>query len=266
MKRVVLVTGGSSGIGRAIVELFVQKGYEVLAASRSANSIAIEGARNIVLDVTDAASVQSVMSTIEKDYGALFALINSAGLGMVGSIEDTTPEELQELFQTNLLGVHHMCKYALPLLRKCKRSYIVNITSMAAQMALPYRGIYCASKFAVEGYTESLSQEVRADGIRAVIVEPGDVLTSINSNRKVVSNLSPHHAAKQTAVHRQINREVELGWKPERIAQAVYAIVQKKEPRLRYRVAGFNAKLAYYMMRLLPDRWFEQVIMRHYGI
>jgi short-subunit dehydrogenase len=185
---------------------------------------------------------------------------------MLGSIEDSSANEIEMLFQTNLMGVHHVCIQSLDLLRKSGNGYIINITSMAAQMGLPYRGIYCASKFAVEGYSEALSQEVAGDGIRVVLVEPGDVKTAINSNRKEVMTISDRHALRHADMRNQVNREVNEGMAPEELAQVMLGILHRDKPKLRYRVARPKARLAYYLMRLLPDRWFEKMIMKHYKI
>jgi NAD(P)-dependent dehydrogenase (short-subunit alcohol dehydrogenase family) len=266
MKRVVLVTGASSGIGKAIALLLAEKGYLVIGASRSGSGGDSAGLRNVQMDVTDLASVQAVMMNVQREFGSLHAVINSAGLGMLGSIEDSAPEEVDALFRTNLMGVHHVCRNALDLLRSAESGYIINITSMAAQMGLPYRGIYCASKFAVEGYSEALSHEVASDGIRVVLVEPGDVRTEINANRKVVASVSQRHVSKHGALQFQINKEVEDGMHPREVAACIYRILNERSPRLRYRVAKPKAKLAYYLMRLLPDRVFEAIVMKHYKV
>jgi short-subunit dehydrogenase len=131
---------------------------------------------------------------------------------------------------------------------------------------LPYRGIYCASKFAVEGYTEALSLELAQEGIRVVIVEPGDVRTAINSNRRIVAQVSERHQKAHGQIHRQVNDEVENGLHPEKVADLVKKIVEHPKPRLRYRVAAPKAKCAYYLMRLLPDRWFESIVRKHYKV
>ena len=266
MKRVVLVTGAGSGIGRAIAERLVRDGYWVCGGARSKKNDWPEGVHYSRLDVTDEASVQSTIENIRIQHGSLFGVVNCAGLGMLGSIEDSAPQELRDLFETNLIGVHHVCKNSLDLLRQSGRGYIINITSMAAQMGLPYRGIYCASKFAVEGYSEALSMEVAADGIHVVLVEPGDVRTSINSNRKIVASISERHQARHSAIHLQVNSEVDNGLMPDRIANTVARILQAPKPALRYRVAPAKAKWAYYMMRLLPDRWFEALVRKHYKL
>lgn len=266
MNEVVLVTGASSGIGQAIATMLAQSGYRVYGASRTKNSAWPDGVEHLPMDVTNEESVRQCMRIIEGECNALHAVINSAGLGMLGAIEDTSSDDIRELFETNLVGVHHVCKWSLPLLRKSKGTHIINITSMAAQMGLPYRGAYCASKFAVEGYTEALSHELAGEGLHAVILEPGDVSTSINTHRKVVSTVSDHHRDHHNRIHRQVNREVEMGINPREVAIAVTRILQSSRPRLRYRVAQPKAKLAYYLMRMMPDRWFEFIIRKHYKL
>jgi len=266
MDKVVLVTGASSGIGRAIAEELARSGYIVYAASRSGSSGEVEGLIPISMDVRVESSVVDCMNRIELQHGKLFAVINSAGLGMIGALEDSSAEELRALFETNFIGVHHVCRHALPLLRRSHKGYLINITSMAAQMSLPYRGAYCSSKFAVEGYSESLSQEVRSDGIHVVIVEPGDVRTAINSNRKIASAITERHSRLFKVINKQVNQEVDSGMRPEEIALTVLRILKLKSPRLRYRVAPTKAKLAYLLMRILPDRIFESIIMQHYGM
>jgi NAD(P)-dependent dehydrogenase (short-subunit alcohol dehydrogenase family) len=266
MNKVVVVTGASSGIGRSIAELLARRGFIVYAASRTGKSPQGERLIPIMMDVREESSVKECMSEIGSNYGKLYAVINSAGLGMIGALEDSSADDLRMIFETNLIGLHHVCRHSLPLLRQSGKSYLINITSIAAQMSLPYRGAYCSSKFAVEGYSETLSQEVRSDGIHVVIVEPGDVRTSINANRKVASALSERHARNFVEIKEQVNREVESGMDSAEIASSVLHILHMKSPRLRYRLAPAKTKLAYLLMRILPDRIFEAIIMRHYGV
>jgi NAD(P)-dependent dehydrogenase (short-subunit alcohol dehydrogenase family) len=266
MDKVVLVTGASSGIGKAVAELLSESGFIVYGASRSGQLANGSKVRSLVMDVTDEQSVLNGLNEIRKQHETMHAVINNAGLGMIGPIENTTPEDLRLLFDTNLLGVHHVCRHALPLIRASHGGYIINVTSMAAQMGLPFRGAYCSSKFAVEGYSEALSQEVRKEGVKVVIVEPGDVKTSINANRKVVSSVSLFHSTHFKEIHDQVNQEVINGMSPDRVARVVLRILGCDSPALRYRVAPPKAKLAYYLMRFLPDRLFESLIMSHYGI
>jgi NAD(P)-dependent dehydrogenase (short-subunit alcohol dehydrogenase family) len=266
MEKVVFITGASSGIGKAISEELADNGFLVYAASRSIIHSERRGIIFSSLDVTAESDVMRCMNEIRQKHGELFAVINCAGLGMIGALEDTTPEDMRVLFETNVLGVHHVCRHSIPLLRNSRKSYIINISSMAAQMGLPYRGAYCSSKFALEGYSEALSQEVRSDGIYVVIIEPGDVRTSINANRKMVSAKSEYYSELFNKINQQVNDEVDRGMCPKEIASEVHRILNMNSPRLRYRLAPAKAKLAYMLKRLLPDRIFESILMRHYGI
>ena len=266
MDKVILVTGASSGIGRAIAEGLARNGFIVYAASRTGSCVKAERLIPVTMDVRMESSVMQRMKEIELQHGKLHAVINSAGLGMIGALEDSSADDLREVFETNLIGVHHVCRHALPLLRRSQKSYLINITSLAAQMSLPFRGAYCSSKFAVEGYSEALSQEVRSDGIHVVILEPGDVRTSINANRKIVSARSEYHSELFKKINEQVNDEVDRGMSPEEIASEVLHILNTNSPRLRYRLAPAKAKIAYMLKRFLPDRIFESILMRHYGI
>ena len=266
MGKVVLVTGASSGIGKAIAEVLARNGFIVYAASRSGSCKKEERLISVSIDVRLESSVIQCMNEIKLQHGKLYAVINSAGLGMIGALEDSSADDLREVFETNLIGVHHVCRHALPLLRLSQKSYLINITSLAAQMSLPFRGAYCSSKFAVEGYSEALSQEVRSDGIHVVILEPGDVRTSINANRRIVSAESEYHSELLNKINKQVNDEVDRGMLPEEIASQVLHILKMNSPRLRYRLAPSKAKLAYILKRILPDRIFESILMRHYGV
>lgn len=266
-ERVVLVTGASSGIGREVAIHLARSGYRVFGASRSVSPGATaDGFSFIRMDVVDEKSVQDGIGEIIRLEGRLDAVINNAGLGMIGPLECTSDQEAREIFDTNVFGVLNVCRAALPHLRASGNGYIINITSLAAQIGLPYRGIYSASKFAVEGFTESLSQEVKRFGIRTVIIEPGDVKTSINTNRKMASVIRPEYADDHERITRQVCEEVNKAQGPEIIAKRVEKILCNPSPRLRYRAAGPVQRFSLTLMRLLPGRWFEKIIMWHYKL
>jgi NAD(P)-dependent dehydrogenase (short-subunit alcohol dehydrogenase family) len=263
----ILVTGASSGIGKAVCEILLSKGHLVFGASRSfTNGELINGLITVQMDVRDESSVRAAFEFILSRIDHLDAVVNNAGLGMVGPVESITDLEAREIFDTNVFGVLNVCRQTIPLMRKSGGGHIINITSLAAQMGLPFRGIYSASKFAVEGFTESLSQEVMQFNIKVVIIEPGDFRTNINATRKVSAFVDPAYGAQQQDVLRQICNEVEQAPTPEAIGLRVASIIENDKPYLRYRVANLMQRFSLTLMRTLPGRWFEYLVMRHYRL
>jgi NAD(P)-dependent dehydrogenase (short-subunit alcohol dehydrogenase family) len=237
----------------------------VYAASRSCINRFDGNLREVQMDVTNIASIDIALDVILKQSGQLDALINNAGLGMAGPLECTTDAEAKEIFDTNLFGVLNVCRAAIPLLRMSKGK-MINVTSIGGIFALPYRGIYSASKFAVEGISEALSMELANDGISVSIIEPGDFKTNINANRKGAAAINKDLYPKFEAVLEQINHEVSFAQDPILIAKTVHTIIESKKPRLRYRVATATQHLSVWLYRLLPGRWFEKLILKHYNL
>lgn len=265
MSKVILVTGGSSGIGQSIATLLADKGNIVYAASRNVVNQFDGNLRMLRMDVTDESSIISAIAFIQANHGLLDALINNAGLGMAGPLENTTETEAKEIFDTNVFGVLNVCRACIPLLRISK-GRILNVTSIGGIFALPFRGIYCSSKFAVEGISESLSMELAPMGIKVSIVEPGDFKTNINTNRKKVASVDHTHYPTFDATLVQINQEVSGAMETDIIAHAVERILRKRNPHLRYRVATATQHFSVWLYRLLPGRWFEKLIMNHYKL
>lgn len=267
MTRVVLVTGASSGIGQAIAEHLAAKGLIVFGASRHAqNGEQNAGVYSLRMDVTDEPSVISGIEYILQHSGRLDVVVNNAGLGIVGPVESISNEEVEMIFRTNVYGVLNVCRHTAPLLRKQGSGYIINITSIAGAVGLPFRGIYSSSKFAVEGLTESLSQELSGFGVKVCLIEPGDFRTNINQSRKVPTFIDEAYQPACANTLAQVNREVGHAPTPEPVATCVWDIIHTPSPRLRYRVATFTQKLSVTLKRLLPGRWFEAIIKRYYKL
>ncbi|MFT4778620.1 MAG: NAD(P)-dependent dehydrogenase (short-subunit alcohol dehydrogenase family) [Flavobacteriales bacterium] len=266
MSNVILVTGGSSGIGKSIASYLTSKGHTVYGTSRSAEEgITSEGFYMLRMDVTDEANVVLGVNSILKKEGRLDVLVNNAGLGMAGPLENTSSEELEGIFQTNVFGVMNVCRVAIPALRKSKGK-IINITSIGGIFALPYRGVYCASKFAIEGFSESLSMELLPQGIDVSIVQPGDVKTNINANRHISENVNRTVYPKFDRVLEQINNEVREAQDPILVAKTIEKIIGAKTPKLRYRVAPLKQKISLILHWMLPGKTFEKLISRFYGL
>ncbi len=263
----ILVTGASSGIGKAVSIELAEKGNLVFGTSRNIKTgTIIDGVEFLQMDVCNVAQVIEGVNYIVAKTGRLDVVVNNAGLGMVGPVESISDEEARYIFDTNVFGVLNVCRASIQHLRNVGGGYIINVTSLAAQMGLPFRGIYSASKFAVEGFTESLSQEVLQFGIKVVIIEPGDFRTNINNTRKVAAFVAPEYGNQNSETLQQIIREVAGAPEPNAIAKRIASILENKNPALRYRVANLMQRFSLTLMRTLPGRTFERLVMKHYNL
>jgi len=265
MSKVILVTGASSGIGLAIAQVLAEKGHRVFGTSRQDPSVFSENPFEMIrMDVRDETSVRKAFDDIKQRAGKLDVVVNNAGLGIIGPVESVTDKEARAIFDTNVFGVLNVCRHSIPFLRESGGGHIINITSIAGMMGLPFRGIYSSSKFAVEGFTESLSQEVRQFGIRVCMIEPGDFRTNINDTRMVASSVHPTYGDQSNRIHSQVNKEVSHAPTPEVIGHLIAGIIDDPSPSLRYRAANLFQRFSLTLKRLLPDRWFETLIMNYY--
>lgn len=268
MSRVALVTGGTSGIGRAICNELAEKGLIVYGSGRNVdNGSQLDSFKTVRIDVTKDVSVAEGVNYILEKEGRIDVLVNNAGIGMAGAIEDSEIIEILEVFNTNIAGILRMCKMVLPIMRQQGRGHIINISSVGGLMGLPYRGIYSSSKSSVELISESMSMEVMKFGIKVIIIEPGDFKTNINTNRKVSRQTKTSiYKNEFEHIHHLINEEVSKGQDPKKIGKLVYKIISKKKPKLRYNTGNFSSKLALFIKGVLPSRWFEAILMKHYQI
>jgi NAD(P)-dependent dehydrogenase (short-subunit alcohol dehydrogenase family) len=263
--KVVLVTGASSGIGACCAEFLSGRGYRVYGASRSAT--AASGVIPLALDVTDEASVSRAIDAILASEGRLDVLINNAGFGIAGAIEDTSIEEAVAQFDVNFFGVLRVCRAVLPVLRRQRAGYIVNIGSIGGLIAIPYQGLYSASKFALEGLSESLRLELRSFGIQVVLIEPGDHRTSFTRNRRATEASVPssvYRARFERAIARMASDE-QGGPAPDGIARLVHKVINHRRPRLRYTVGPGAQRVAVWLKRVVPNAWIERVVETYYA-
>ncbi|MBE5817275.1 MAG: SDR family NAD(P)-dependent oxidoreductase, partial [Clostridiales bacterium] len=181
MNKVVLVTGASSGIGFACAEYFASKGLKVYGTTRrlSEGKAYPKGVTMLELDICIDESVERAVNAVMKAEGRIDILVNNAGCGIAGAIEDTSVSEAQGQMDTNFMGIHRMCKWVLPYMRSASMGSIVNISSVAGFVPIPFQAFYTASKYAVEAYTRALRLEVKPFGIRVSAVEPGDTCTGL---------------------------------------------------------------------------------------
>jgi len=275
-KRVVLITGASSGIGQACAQHLHQKGYQVYGTSRKAPARPSKKSQQkntmdfpmLRMDIDSDRSVREGIEYILKKEGRIDVVVNNAGWGFAGSIEDTRPDEARALFETNLWGVVRICREILPGMRNQRSGYIVNISSVAGLIAVPFQGIYSAAKFALEGLTEALSMEVRPFGVHVVLVEPGDCTTQFTANRCRTADSQQNQAYTErcnTAVEVMEHDET-CGMSPYKVARLLERIIRNPRPRLRYKVGAVSQRLAAALKKILPGRLFERIIMLYYKI
>lgn len=263
--KVVLITGTSSGIGRSTAEYLSGLGHRVFGASRTRPREA--NFEWVKMDVTNQESVREAVGQVLERVGRIDVLINNAGLGIVGPLEETTDELICQVFNTNVMGFLRVSRAVIPIFRKQKQGKIITISSIAGEMGLPFRGVYSATKASIEALTESLSMELMEFNIQVCSLLPGDIATSINQNRLVVE-LKPDsvYASSFAKIHRQINEEVSNADKPIVIARAIAHIIEAPRARLHYTVGPFLQKAAIWMRILLPQRFFERLLMRFYDM
>jgi short-subunit dehydrogenase len=267
MKKVVLITGGSSGIGKAIGNYLLSKDFEVFGTSRNPDQIANSSFPLLAMDVRNIDTIQNVVKEIIEKTGRLDVVINNAGVGITGPIEEIPTEEIKNNFEINLFGPIEVIKAALPTMRNQKSGLIINITSIAGYMGLPYRGIYSSSKGALELITEALRMEVKSFGIQITNVAPGDFATNIAAGRyhaPVIAGSAYENSYGNTL--KEMNTHVDDGNDPLQMAKAIFEIIATKEPKIHYKVGAFMQKFSIVLKRLLPDKVFEKMLMNHYKL
>lgn len=251
--KVVLVTGASMGIGRAIAAHLAQRGCRVFGTSRQPTTDALDGFALIQLDVTDSESVRACVETVIAHAGRIDVLVNNAGVDLVGALEETSLDDLTWVMETNFYGVHRMVQAVLPGMRARRDGQIINISSGLGRAAFPFEGAYCASKFALEGYTEALRYELNIFNIRVSSVQPGFFRSNMVNTQRIASALIRDYDAPR-------QRGIALGksWadaapEPDPVAQAVERIIRARHPRL-YNPVGMEAVVMPPLTRLMPGR------------
>ncbi len=266
MSKVILVTGGSSGLGEAICQHLSSKGHKVYGTSRQ-QTASTSSFTMISMDVCDRASIQQALSSILSREGKIDVVINNAGLGMAAPIEEGSDKDLDKLFATNVRGVINVMQTVLPQMRKQNSGLIINITSIAAEISLPFRGFYCASKAAVEKITEAMRMEIKPYGIQACTFQAGDIKTNINSNRLTAEVKAG--SAYENIFHRinnEIHADVNNAVEPHFYAEKIEKIIRSGSVKRTYVAGRFIQRLSRLLSRVLPGNWFEKIIMNHYKL
>ena len=268
---VALVTGASSGIGAATARTLQSLGHVVHGAARRTDRLAdleTEGIHPLALDVTDEASLQAGVAAVLEHSGRIDVLVNNAGYGSYGAIEDVDPAEAQRQFDVNVFGAMRLTQLVLPHMRAQGGGTVVNISSMGGRFHTPLGGWYHATKFALEALSDALRVEVAPFGIDVVVIEPGGIATEwadIAADHLEETSGSGPYADQAAAVAQTLRRSGDRDSSPQVVADAIAAAVSARRPRTRYAV-GFGAKPLIAARRVLPDRAFDALVSRAMGL
>ncbi len=262
-KKVALVTGASSGIGRSVANLLADNGFRVFGTTRKETvADSPPGKVEIIqLDVRDDKSVNSCVQKVLGEAGKIDALVNNAGYVIAGSLEEISLDEAKALFETNFFGILRMNQAVLPIMRQQGYGKIANIGSVAGFAPMPYAGIYSASKHAVEGYSASLDHEVRQFGIRVSVIEPGFTRTDIVRHTQRARNSIEAYSAERDRVIARISNKTASGDDPAIVASVVLEALTTPSPRLRY-LAGREARALSAAKWLLPDGLSDKILRK----
>jgi NAD(P)-dependent dehydrogenase (short-subunit alcohol dehydrogenase family) len=264
-QKVAVVTGISSGIGKATAGELALRGFRVFGTVRSPDTGAPDGVEPIVLDVRNEASIESAVAAVLSRAGRIDVLVNNAGQSIVGAIEETDTRQAQELFDVNFFGAVRMTRAVLPAMRRQRSGRIVFVSSVVGFLPAPFMGFYSASKHALEGYAESLDHEVRALGIRAPLVEPGFMKTRLGENSPRAANRVDDYDAARRRVAASIQASVEKGEDPVLVARTIAEAATATRPRLRYQV-GKGAGLLATLRAFLPANVFDRSLRKEFHV
>jgi NAD(P)-dependent dehydrogenase (short-subunit alcohol dehydrogenase family) len=271
VKRAVLITGCSSGIGRCTAEVLRDRGYRVFATARrekDVEELKAQGFEALVLDLASSDSIRAaVRQVLDATEGSLYGLFNNGAYGQPGAVEDLSVEALREQFETNLFGTHELTRCVIPAMRRQGEGRIIQNSSVLGFAAMKYRGAYNASKFALEGLTDTLRLELRGSGIHLSLIEPGPIASRFRENalRQYHAHINPvgsPHEANYTAIEARL---VKVGPAapftegPESVARRVVHALEARRPRVRYYVT-FPTYLFGALKRILPDRAMDWVL------
>jgi NAD(P)-dependent dehydrogenase (short-subunit alcohol dehydrogenase family) len=268
----VLVTGCSSGIGRATALALARSGLPTWASARRIEAITeleAAGCRIVQLDVTDEESRRAAVNAVRAEHGAVGALVNNAGYGQAGPAEEITPEMLRRQFETNVFGLVRMCQLVLPGMRSQHAGTIVNIGSAAGLMGVPGSAAYAMTKWSVEALSDALRYETRSFGVRVVVLEPGGVASTNFAAAETASWPATHgpYDAFRESHHRRMarwNREGARGISaPDDVARVVVKAITARTPRARYKI-GVAPRVMPALYRVLPSRLWDAVWARQF--
>lgn len=270
---VALVTGGSSGIGRATALLLARSGYRVFATVRSAakgDALRADAAglpvEILQLDLVDEAGAHAVVQEVLRRAGRIDVLVNNAGYAKLGAVEDLPRDDLRHQFEVNVFGAMQLAREVVPTMRAQRAGRIVNVSSLAGKMSVPFMGAYCASKYALEAFSDALRTELKPAGIRVALVEPGPVATNFNHLARNESHLILQAPSVFHATYERMRLQGAERWSasPERVARVIRRCIEASRPRARYRVR-FVESLAAGFVAVIPHGALDWLMIRYAG-
>jgi short-subunit dehydrogenase len=263
MNKVILITGASSGIGKETAKLFQVKSWKVAATMRTPEKAEdlqkIADIETFKLDVTDTDSIKNAIAQTLEKFGRIDAVVNNAGYGLVGAFEAASAEQIEKQFQTNVFGLMNVCREILPYFRAEKRGTIVNLASVGGRMTFPFYSLYHATKWAVEGFSESLQYELEQFNIRVKIIEPGPIKTDFYDRSQDVTRKEGLTAYDYMLDQAMPNMQKAGENAPDGtvVAQTIYDAVTDGSKKMRY---GVNTKGMLTARKFLPDNLFFRII------
>jgi NAD(P)-dependent dehydrogenase (short-subunit alcohol dehydrogenase family) len=259
---VALVTGASSGIGKAATLALVAAGFQVIGTSRDTSRVtAGDGVTLLDLDVTGEASVRGVVGQVIERFGRIDVLVNNAGLGTNGAAEEVSVAQAQRVFDVNVFGLMRMTKAVLPHMRARGRGRIINVSSVGGFVPNPFMAVYVGSKHAVEGYSESLDHEVREHGVRVLLVQPAPTNTPFDANMVQADTPLPVYAQRRRVFDEVVAASMKAGDDPAVVAEVIVTAATDPKPKLRY-PAGPAAGRISVLRRVVPARVFDRSVRK----
>jgi short-subunit dehydrogenase len=270
--KVVLITGASAGFGQACAEHLSGLGHRVYGTSRRVEFPDPGGVHSspimVPMDVCDEGSVGRAVEFVLKQEGRIDVVVNNAGVGLAGAVEDTSVEEGRALFETNFFGVLRVCRAVLPALRAQRSGHLVNVSSLGGLVTIPFQGFYSASKYALESMSDALRMELRPFGVQVTLLEPGDFKTGFTDSRVFTAESgegSAYHERCQRAVA-VMERDEQNGADPRQLAELLAKIITDPSPRNRYPVGAFSQRLAVAARRVIPSALLDRALRAVYKV
>ena len=260
-KRVAVVTGASSGIGLATAKMLITKGVKVYGIAHNDYKSEFDFFK---CDVTDINQIKEALKSIFEKEGQIDYLVNCAGMGISGSVENSPNEKIQKIFNVNFFGTVNMCKEVLPYMRKNNFGHIVNISSVAGELPIPFQTFYSATKASIESFTAGLSMEVKPFGIKAVCVLPGDTKTGFTAAREKNETDDESYGKRVKNSVGQMEKDEQNGMTPESVAKVICKALFKRNPKP-INVVGFKYKFFLFLNRLLPKKLVYKILYSLYA-